>query len=32
MELKEKSELVQHVYDAGHHIICEVLGFYILTL
>jgi len=31
VELTEKSELVQHIFDAGYHIICEVLGFHIFN-
>ena len=31
MQLTEKSELVQHIFDAGYHIICEALGLHILN-
>lgn len=31
VELAEKSELVQHIFDAGYHIICEAPGFHILN-
>jgi hypothetical protein len=31
MELTEISELVQHIFYAGYHIICEALGFHILN-